>query len=224
MFFNAIINNYTKMKIKLILSVGIVLITLASFSQHQGSSYRDQEFKPLFGSHRPGGFYGAFNFGYTEIDGRQAVIFGGRIEWIVNHSIGFGFGGNGFINEYHFDPVLNRDVFLTGGYGGFYFEPILLPNFPVHLSFPVLLGVGGISNIARETDFSHNTVENSEVFLLAEPGAEIELNLTRNFRLAFGASYKFTTPFDVGINGSVPVSSKAIEGWSYLITFKFGRF
>jgi hypothetical protein len=212
------------MKRKIILSAGIILITLASFSQDDGSAYRNNEFKTLFGSHRPGGFYGAFNFGYSEIDNKQAVIFGGRFEWIVNHSVGFGFGGNGFINEYHFDPLLNRDVFLTGGYGGFYLEPILLPYFPVHLSFPVMLGVGGVSNVARETNSYHNTVENSEVFLLAEPGAEIELNLTRNFRLAFGATYKFTTAFDVGISGSTPVSSKALEGWSYLITFKFGRF
>lgn len=212
------------MKRKLILSAGIILIALASFSQDEGSSYKSDEFKTLFGSHRPGGFYGAFNFGYTEIDNKQAVMFGGRIEWIVNHSIGFGFGGNGFINEYHFDPVLNRDVFLTGGYGGFYFEPILFPNFPVHLSFPVLLGVGGISSIAKETNFYRNTVENSEVFLLAEPGGEIELNLTRNFRLAFGATYKFTTAFDVGISGSAPVNSNAIEGWTYMLTFKFGRF
>jgi hypothetical protein len=67
-------------------------------------------------------------------------------------------------------------------------------------------------------------IEDSEVFLLAEPGAEIELNLTRNFRLAFGASYKFTTPFDIDVNESSTVSAKSIEGWSFLITLKFGRF
>ena len=41
-------------------------------------------------------------------------------------------------------------------------------------------------------------IEDSEAFLIAEPGAEMELNLTRIFRLAIGASYRFTTPFNVG--------------------------
>ena len=79
----------------------------------------------------------------AEVCPKQAVIFGGRFEWIVGHSIGLGFGGNGFINEFHYEPALSSDVFLTGGYGGFYIEPIVMPNFPVHLAFPILLGGGG---------------------------------------------------------------------------------
>jgi hypothetical protein len=212
------------MKKIIILSVLVIFINTISFSQDPVPTYKNKEFKTLFGAHRPAGIYGAFTFGYSEINNRQAVIFGGRFEWIVDHSIGLGFGGNGFINEYYYDPVLDREVFLTGGYGGFYLEPILLPNFPVHLSFPILLGAGGVSYITKESDFYHNMIEDSEVFLLAEPGAEIELNLTRNFRLAFGASYKFTTPFDIDVNESSTVSAKSIEGWSFLITLKFGRF
>lgn len=208
------------------LTVLLILVKTLSFSQEPESSdrNRNEEFKTLFGAHRPGGIYGAFTFGYSEIDHKQAVIFGGRFEWIIDHSIGIGFGGNGFVNEYHHDLLLDRDVFLTGGYGGFYIEPILFPNFPAHLSFPILLGAGGVSYISKEPDFNHNMVENSEVFLIAEPAAEIEINFTRHFRLAFGVSYKFTTPFEAGISGSSTVDSKSLEGWSYLVTFKFGRF
>jgi hypothetical protein len=212
------------MKAKAILSGLIIMISISSFSQDPESTGRNNEYKTLLGVNRPGGFYGAFTFGYSEIDNRQAVIFGGRLEWIINHSIGIGFGGNGFVNEYYNDPVSERDVFLTGGYGGFYFEPIILPNFPAHLSFPILLGAGGISYITKDTDFYHNMIEDSEVFLLVEPAGEIELNVTRNFRLAFGASYRFTTPFDIGTNGSSTLSASSIEGWSFLISFKFGRF
>jgi opacity protein-like surface antigen len=208
------------MKKTVILSALIILFSTSSFSQ---DSDKD-EYKTLFGDYQPRGFYGAFTIGYSEIDQKQAVIFGGRFEWIVSHAIGLGFGGNGFINEYHYDPVINQEVFLTGGYGGFYIEPIVVPNFPVHLSFPILLGVGGVSYITKETEDYHNMIEDSEAFLLAEPAAELELNLTRNFRLALGASYRFTTPFDVGVTGATPVSSKSIQGWTYMVTFKFGRF
>ena len=221
------------MKKTVILSTLLILVYSSSFSQVQDSSKIETEAKPktktdefqtLFGHNRAGGAYGAFSVGYSEIDNKQAVTFGGRFEWIVGHSVGFGFGGTGFINEYHWDDNLQRDVFLTGGYGGLYIEPIFLPKFPVHLSFPVLFGVGGISYITKEIDDYQNMIEDSEVFLIAEPAVELEFNFTRNFRFALGASYRFTTPFDVGTSTSSPVSSDAIESWCYMMTFKFGRF
>ena len=54
-------------------------------------------------------------------------------------------------------------------------EPILMPNYPVHLSFPILLGGGGISYVTENMDYDNNMIEDSEAFLIAEPGAEIEL-------------------------------------------------
>ena len=221
------------MKKTVILSTLLILVYSSSFSQVQDSTKietevktktKTDEFQTLFGHNRAGGAYGAFSVGYSEIDNKQAVTFGGRFEWIVGHSVGFGFGGTGFINEYHWDDNLQRDVFLTGGYGGLYIEPIFLPKFPVHLSFPVLFGVGGISYITKEIDDYQNMIEDSEVFLIAEPAVELEFNFTRNFRFALGASYRFTTPFDVGTSTSSPVSSDAIESWCYMMTFKFGRF
>lgn len=208
------------MKKTVVLSVLIILLGSQLYSQDDDND----QLKTLFGDYNPRGFYGAFTIGYSEIDQQQAVVFGGRIEWIISHSIGLGFGGNGFINEYHFDPVLNQDVFITGGYGGFYVEPIVMPKFPVHISFPILLGIGGVSYITEDFEDYENMIEDSEVFLVAEPAAELEMNLTRNFRLALGASYRFTTPFDLGTTGSSAVSSKSIQGWTYMVTFKFGRF
>jgi hypothetical protein len=218
------------MKKSVILSAVLIFLFSSLFAQENDSTKKSStdkksnEFQTLFGNNRPSGAYGAFSFGYSEIDNNQAIIFGGKFEWIVGHSIGFGFGGTGFVNEYHYDPQIDLEVFLTGGYGGFIVEPIFLPKFPVHLSFPILLGVGGISYITKDEEFSHNIIEDSEVFLIAEPSAELEFNITRHFRFAIGASYRFTTPFDVGLNGSTPVNAKAIENWSYLMTFKFGRF
>jgi hypothetical protein len=138
--------------------------------------------------------------------------------------LGIGFGGTGFINESHYDATLNTNIFLTGGYGGLYIEPILMPNYPVHIAFPILLGGGGVSYVTEDMDYNHNMIEDSKAFLIAEPGAELEMNLTRNFRLALGVSYRFTTPFDVGISSSASISSSALQGFSYMMTFKFGRF
>jgi hypothetical protein len=185
---------------------------------------QDREFQTLLGHNRSGGMYGSFSVGYSKIDDDQAVLFGGRLMWVVSHSIGFGFGGTGFINEYHYDPILMEDVFLTGGYGGLYIEPILAPKFPVHLSFPILLGGGGISYVTKDMDNYDNFIEDTEAFLIAEPGVELELNVTRNFRFSVGATYRFTSEFEVGNNPSPAVDSDALKGFSYMATFKFGRF
>jgi len=214
-------------KINILAALLLVSFSFA-FSQEVDSTKKEKssekEFQTLLGHNRSGGMYGSFTIGYSVIDNDQAVLFGGRFMWIASHSIGFGFGGTGFINEYHYDPLLNTDVFLTGGYGGLYIEPIIAPNFPVHLAFPCLFGAGGISYITKDFEDYHNMIEDSEAFLIAEPGAELELNITRNFRFSLGATYRFTTPFEIGSNPPPAVNADALKGFTYMATFKFGRF
>jgi hypothetical protein len=218
------------MKKSIILTTLLLVSFSIAFSQEADSTKKEKdhnsekEFQTLFGHNRSGGFYGSFTIGYSEIDNDQAVLFGGRFMWIAGHSIGVGFGGTGFINEYHYEPLLNTDVFLTGGYGGIYIEPIIAPNFPVHLSFPCLLGAGGISYITKNMDNNYNAIEQTEAFLIAEPGAELEFNITHNFRISLGATYRFTTQFEIGTNPSQIVDSESLKGFTYMATFKFGRF
>lgn len=221
------------------LSAILITICFAAFAQEPDSSkaFGDEKFhfykkdrgnnheiQTLLGNNQPRGAYGAFSVGYSSIDDRQAVLFGGKFMWIASHSFGFGFGGTGFINEFHYEPLLNREVAIAGGYGGLFIEPILMPRFPVHLSFPILLGAGGVSYISKETSFNDNIIEDSEAFLLIEPGAELELNITNHFRFSVGATYRFPTMFDVGTTGVPTVTAKSIEGMTYMVTFKFGRF
>lgn len=203
----------------------MILLYSAAFSQDtEFEYYKSREIKTLLGRNREGGGYFAFTSGYSVIDGKHAVLFGGRLGWLASHSIGIGLGATGFINEFHYEPSLDMDVFLTGGYGGLYIEPIFLPRFPIHLSFPVLLGAGGISYISKESDINNNLVQDSEAFLIIEPAVELELNLTKFFRFAIGSSYRYPTAFDVGLTGTQKASSESIKGVSYMVTFKFGRF
>ena len=213
------------MKKQVILSALLILICLAAFSQDpEFEYYKNKEIKTLLGRNRSGGGYGAFTAGYSVIDDKHAVLFGGRFGWIASHSIGVGIGATGFINEFHYEPSLDREVFLAGGYGGLYIEGILLPRSPIHLSFPVLFGAGGISYVSKESDMNNNLIEDSEAFLMIEPAVELELNLTRFFRFAIGASYRFPTSFDVGLSGTPTTNAESIKGMSYMVTFKFGKF
>lgn len=213
------------MQKQVILSTLFILICSTTFSQDpEFQYYKNKEIKTLLGRDRAGGGYGAFTAGYSVIDNKHAVLFGGRFGWLACHSIGVGFGATGFMNEFHYEALLGREVFLAGGYGGLYIEPILLPRFPVHLSFPVLFGAGGISYVSKEGNINNNLIEDSVAFLIIEPAAELELNLTRFFRFAIGASYRFPTAFDVGLSGTPTANAQSIKGMSYTATFKFGKF
>jgi hypothetical protein len=227
------------MKKNVILAAIFIAISVTIYSQEPESSENNQgnkenkknkepkeqrEFQTLLGHNRPGGAYGSFSMGYSLIGNRDAVLIGGRFAWIASHSIGFGFGGMGFINEFHYESLVQRNVALAGGYGGFYIEPILMPRFPVHLSFPTLFGAGGISYVSQDSFNDNNFIEESEGFLIVEPGAEIELNLTRYFRFAMGAFYRYTTPFNIGTSGTELAGAESLKGWSYMLTLKFGKF
>jgi len=213
------------MKKTIIFSALIIILYSASFSQDpEFEYYKSKEIKTLLGRNRAGGGYTAFTAGYSVVDNQHAVLFGGRFGWLTSHSLGVGLGATGFINEFHFEPSIDKEVFLAGGYGGIYIEPILFPRSPVHLSFPVLFGAGGISYVSKESDINNNMIEDSEAFLLIEPAAEIELNLTKFFRLALGVSYRLPTSFNVGLSGTPSANAESIEGLSYTMSFKFGKF
>jgi hypothetical protein len=223
MFFK--IKRLYKMKRTVIISLLLVLITSAAFPQDpEFEYYKNKEIKTLLGRDNPGGGYASFTTGYSQIDGRHALLFGGRFSWIASHIVGIGLGATGFINEFHYEPSLDREVFLTGGYGGLYIEPILLHRWPVHLSFPVLFGAGGLSFISKDGALNQNLIEDSKGFLLIEPSAEVELNVTKFFRLAIGASYRFPTNFDLGTQDSYSIDVESLRSVSYMVTFKFGKF
>ncbi|MDX9928858.1 MAG: hypothetical protein RBS37_03300 [Bacteroidales bacterium] len=213
------------MKKIILISVVLSVLSMITHAQETGFEYyKGKEIRTLTGRNRQGGVYFGLTTGYTVIDNSHAVLFGGRISWIGNKILGAGIGGTGFINEYHYEPSIDREVFLAGAYGGIYIEPILMPRAPVHLSFPILLGAGGVSYVSNDPDYYDNFIEDSEPFLLIEPSAELELNMSRFFRLAIGASYRFPTAFNIGTTGSEFITASSIKGWSCILSLKFGKF
>jgi len=195
------------------------------FSQDNGGFYDDDDdVKTLFGdgyiSH---GGYGSFSIGYSEIDRKDALTMGARGAWVIGHWFAMGFAGSGFLNDYHFNNNLSRNVNLSGGYGGLLLEPILFPKFPVHISIPVVIGAGGI---AYTTSYSYTEyydpgyfVEDASSFLVVEPGVELEFNVVKFFRLAIGGYYRTTSKIDL-----YDTSEDVLNGFSGGVTLKFGKF
>ena len=201
----------------IILGFGFLLATA------QENKENDQV-STIFSKSRRNGGYGALSFNYTQIDGKDAFLMGARGSWIVGHSFAIGLGGCGFINDLNYHRWINNDLNnnnLAGGYGGLYLEPILAPRLPVHLSFPVLFGVGGISNISDNRDWDNWEFNNSDsdVYLVFEPTVELEFNMTRHLRLAGSIGYRFTS--DIVINNTNP---DILEGTNIGLIVKFGKF
>jgi hypothetical protein len=179
----------------------------------------------LFDPHSGSGGYGAFSIGYTQINSQDAILIGGRGEWVIGHGFGLGLGGYGFINDATYNPADQLNYALAGGYGGLMLEPILFGWFPVHLSFPILIGAGGVANTTYSSDwydpyeYWDGYVEEATAFFVSDIGVELEFNLVRFFRLAIFGSYRYTSDI---IMENTPVN--ALRGWNAGMTFKFGSF
>lgn len=197
----------------------------------------DSEMKTLLGTPNHIGGYGALSVRYTEIDNRDGIMIGGRGGIIVGHGISFGLTGTGFLTDMQYDAALSDDAMIAGGYGGFYIEPILFPNKPVHIAFPVTFGAGGIGYARHNYDSDHHhwdddddwdeDYEDGEGFLIVEPGIEVELNVMRYFRFAVGASYKLTSDIDLRYDNGIGeriIPSNSLNGLTVGVTFKFGSF
>lgn len=212
-------------KILSIIPILVLLFCPAVNAQEQAFvSQPEDEFKTIFGGRNLGG-YGATGIGYTIIDGRPGVSFDGRAGALLNHSFAIGVGGAGFISSDEEIEALNQRIFLSGGYGGVFAEFIVLPKFPVHLSFPVLGGLGAMtaaSLTARQSDGTqHNNIERTLVFMIVEPAVELEFSLTHSIRLAGYFSYRFTT--DVFMEDGI-ATSDALTNYSAGLRIKFGKF
>ena len=173
------------------------------------------------------GGYGALSMGYTRIKGRDALIIGGKGSWLVNHQFGIGLAGEMVMSEQKEDEVLGSDYFFAGGYGGMLLEYILMPRNPIHASFPLLIGAGGISYKRGEYNPSYNDpLEDSGAYFIIEPGAELDINIAKFIRMSFGIYYRYTSDINMFYfkTGRYIEQPNFFKNISAKIALKFGKF
>jgi hypothetical protein len=220
----------------------VAILTVTMGMAQDDKSRTEQEFKTIFNGNRNNnkiihGGYGGIMMNYTQIDNKDAFLAGLRGMWIINHGIGIGIGGYGFANELHFDHNSDNndndknDYSLAGGYGGLVIEPIIGAKHPVHVSFPVLIGAGGVAAIRDyywSTNHPHDDyeyyAEDAEAFFVVEPGVEVELNMVKFFRIAIGGYYRFTSNVSLYPYYTSEVIDPELSGFSVGLTLKFGKF
>jgi hypothetical protein len=207
-----------------LMTLGIIVI---SYGQDENSD----NLRTIFGkadhkiSH---GGYAAISVGYTQIDADDVMTLGLRAGWLIDHHVTIGLAGKALMNsvfiEGDFPNTTENGLYLSGGYGGFFVEPIVAPNFPIHVSFPILIGGGGL--VLNDQSMHDYNWENDnyepydwDTYFVFEPGVEIELNVVKFFRIAVGGSYRLTSNMHMGY-----VPKDLMNGFNADVTFKFGKF
>jgi hypothetical protein len=208
-----------KLSLLIILGLGFLLAS----AQENKDSESDQITTIFSKKDRSNGGYGALSFSYTQIDGKDALLMGARGAWIIDHSFAIGLGGVGFINDVNYHSWVNTEINhnLAGGYGGIYLEPIIAPRLPVHISIPVLFGVGGISYVDNRDNWDNWIYDDTknDAFLVFEPAVEIEFNMFRHMRLAGSIGYRFTSKIEMQ-----DTNPDIMEGTNIGLVMKFGKF
>ena len=204
------------------LAITTLLICII-FTAHSQDDYSNDEVQTIFSKNKSNGGYGALSFGYSFIDGEDAILAGARGGFIFDHSFAIGISASGFINNLDYHTIYDSrqlDYSLAGGYGGLFIEPIIAGKSPVHLSFPVLFGLGGAALI-EDHGWSYDPFNelDHDLFFVVEPAAELEFNVTRFFRTAAFISYRYTSKIEL-----FETDEDVLRGLNFGVTFKFGKF
>ena len=183
---------------------------------------RRQDIKTLSGSMSHSGGFGALSFRSSDFNDESLVMAGLRGGWIINRTLGIGVEGHGIIPTTQFEGIsdnANEEVSLLGGYGGMFLELIFFSNEVVHVTFPASAGAGWLGYHLTTNNTIMDQEVDSDVFWYVEPGANLEFNISRNFRLATGLSKRFTQDFELK-----NTEQDAFEKLNYYITLKIGGF
>ena len=221
---------------RIILLIALALTFLAGTAQDE-----DAEFKTIFNKgagHISHGGYGAITFGYTQMNNKDVYMFGIKGGWLIDHNITIGMMGYGFTDEFNYESdknILKRNI--SGGYGGLLIEPIIAPHYPIHVTFPIMIGAGGVAYYERydngekskwydcDNDWDDDDCDDyareidSDAFFIVEPGIEVELNIVKFMRLGIGGSYRWTSNVSM-----IDHNKDFLHGFSGNMSLKFGKF
>jgi len=172
------------------------------------------------------GVYLGLTTHYGEIEGKDSYFGSFKVAYVANQQFEVGFVGTFFYSDQNLERgnmYYTED--LIGGYGGLHLEPIFFSKSRVNLSFPVLIGAGGMGYV--DDDFDEDTFDEqqfedeAQAFFIVEPGINALFNVSRFLQLEGGIKYRITGGIDDEPNvGSV----KDIDGFSIGIGIKVGIF
>lgn len=199
---------------KILLSFSALVIVMTTFCQEN-----DNEYRTIFGNQQMSvtGF-GGFDMQFSYIGGGYSFGAGGSGGVLLNGQVFFGGFGVGCTvdKEIEIDNYTYNQVNM--GYGGLMFGYIFSGKKAIHPAIFLQTGWGGI-DLDEYNDGQHGYYSSDNIFVL-NPSIEMEMNITRFFRLAIGANYQIAT----GVNEFKTLSNSDFSGPGGKIAFRFGWF
>ncbi|GAB5475553.1 MAG: hypothetical protein Mars2KO_36520 [Maribacter sp.] len=169
------------------------------------------------------GVYLGLTMRYGEVDDADTYMGGITVAYVANQQFEVGFEGNFIYSDQDvFNTALSRREDLIGAYGGLHLEPIFFSKSRVNLSFPLLVGAGGIGVIDDnfDEDFDQDLTEDDfDAIFVAEPGISALFNISRYLQIEAGVKYRFTSKINL-VNSPVD----RLNGFSGGIGIKVGVF
>jgi hypothetical protein len=199
-------------------------VFLFIFALSTGAWTKEEDETLISGNIESGG-YGGPVLKLCQIYGNDGILFGGQGGWIVNHQFVLGGGGYGLTNNIEVKDVnleLDggyevKDMYLTFGYGGVLLEYIMNSRKLIHLNFFSLIGAGGVG--FRDKVVEQPNPGEVDAFFVVEPGVNLMLNVTRNFRIGIGATY-----LKVSGVSMQEISDDDLTSPTFQLNLKFGSF
>ena len=221
----------------LVSSLSVYSQGMKASSDSSSSSYR---MNTIFGNKNgsckiPLGYFVEFNAGYTRFGHRNVFLPGISAGLILDHHWTIGITGNFIGNPHglHFSNIHSdsahpqaRSADMRGGYGGGLFEYTLFPQSVIHVSFPLIIGVGmmylspsryGDNSGTLPPDYKHHYMAKSSFFVI-EPGVKMEVNLSKIFRMGLGISYRYAPDPDLK-----RVSETFFNQFTARLSLRFGK-
>ncbi len=192
----------------------IFLFSISAFSQ-----------ETLLPEHFESGGFGGPVVKFTQIQGENSVLIGGRGGWIIGHQLILGGGGYGLANSMDIPEyqINNKPAEMHFGYGGLELEYIIHPTNLVHSSVYCLFG-GGVVEYAdndglKWSDSGGYTATAMDEVWVIEPAVNATVNIATFFRISTGVSYRM-----VGGTKLAGTSNSDLSGAAVNLTFRFGKF
>jgi len=172
--------------------------------------------------------FGGLDIKVGDFNKERAVFTGVYGGVIINRHYILGVAGYGLVTSSKFTGNVpgfedQKELDIYGGYGGLMIGGIIAPKSIIHMSVPIILGVGNI--YVSDENFFNNTIDtdftiDQSTFFVIEPGLSIEANITSSFRISLGASYRMVR----GSSLNQPIKDDDLTDLTGLFSLRFGRF
>lgn len=165
--------------------------------------------------------YGQLNSGFTPFGGASAML-------LIGKRFAIGMTAQRSLNE-SYSPKGVSPLYLQGGFGGLKMEYTAKPNAAIHMSFPLVVGMGFAStdstlNRGRHLDnrdYGNGNRFGNNNFVVIQPGIQVEGNLIRYAKFFVGASYRIAI---ANSNNSTTIPTNTLSGVSINAGLKLGLF